>query len=110
LDLEDEAWQADNLEGLFQMTADDFLEEKPCTSDEQKLIDAAELITKNHITDRTQTGHLQFISKKKNSWDDFHFNLQILSSPRNIRAFVKFMLDKNPKWVAEVTPQSLQDV
>jgi len=23
---------------------------------------------------------------------------------------VKFMLDKNPKWVAEVTPQSLQDV
>jgi len=37
LDLEDdEAGKADNPEGLFQMTADDFPEEKPCTSDEQK--------------------------------------------------------------------------
>ena len=62
MDLEDEAWQADNPEGLFQMTADDFPEEKPCTSDEQKLLDAAELITKNHITDRTRTGHLRFVS------------------------------------------------
>jgi len=25
----DEAWQADNPEGLFQMTADDFPEESP---------------------------------------------------------------------------------
>ncbi|KIJ53049.1 hypothetical protein M422DRAFT_243021 [Sphaerobolus stellatus SS14] len=87
LDLEDEAWQADNPEELFQMTADDFPDEKPCTSDEQKLLDAAELITRNHITDRTQTGHLQII-----------------------QAFVKFMLEKNSKWVAEVTPQSPQDV
>jgi len=44
------------------MNADNFPEEQPCTSDEQKLLNAAELITKNHITDRSQTGHLQFVS------------------------------------------------
>jgi len=34
----------------------------------------------------------------------------MLSSPRIIGAFMKFMLNKNPKWVAEVMPQSPQDV
>ncbi|KIJ47823.1 hypothetical protein M422DRAFT_248397 [Sphaerobolus stellatus SS14] len=60
---------------------------KPLMDREKHLTDAAELIAHNSIKEKTRFGHLRIIG-----------------------AFVKFMLEQDPKWTASMTRNSPYDV
>ncbi|KIJ42526.1 hypothetical protein M422DRAFT_254302 [Sphaerobolus stellatus SS14] len=78
LELESEAWAAEHGDLLVEQALTNFPEEKLLTDREKQLTDAAELITHNSIKEKTQIGHLRIIG-----------------------AFIKFMLEQDPKWTTK---------